>query len=141
MSSQHLSEFSLTPGDYGWSAHLPPGSPRLFGEEVVLEIHTRTIPGEPKILPPVSRRQASLVRSLIPALPSLLQRVENELTTCNQKRDPDFHTVIRHPHIWLSNESDDGVSWTFVVGRTDNPDFGYDLEFKGTEFIQLCTGD
>ena len=70
-----------------------------------------------------------------------MQRVERELTAYNQKIDSDFHTVIRHPHIWLSSESDDGVSWTFVVGRTDNPDFGYDLELRGTEFIQLYAGD
>ena len=140
MKSPHLPEFSLTPNDYGWSAQLP-GSPRLFGHEVFMEIHTRLIPSEPKVLPPVSRSQASLVRSLIPALPSLLQRVESELRAYNQKIDPDFHKVIRRPHIWLSSESDDGVSWTFVVGRTDNPDFGCDLEFRGTEFIQLCTGD
>jgi hypothetical protein len=140
MSSQQLPEFSLTPGDYGWSAPLP-GSPQLFGQEISLEIHTRMIPGEPEVLPPVSRSQASLVRSIVPALPWLVQRVESELTTYCQKREPNFHTVIRHPHIWLSSESDDGVSWTFVVGRADNPDFGYDLEFRGTEFIQLCAGD
>lgn len=140
MSNQHLPEFHLTPGDYGWSTQLP-GSPRLFGQEVSLEIHTRMIPSEPKILPPVSRSQASLVRSILPALPSILQRVESELTAYNQKHDPDFHTVIRRPHIWLTSESDDGVSWTFVVGRTDNPDFGYDLEFRGTELSELYAGD
>ncbi len=96
------------------------------------------IPTEPKVLPPVSRSQASLVRAIVPALPSILQRVEVELKSYNQKHDPDFHTVIRHPHIWLSSEEDDGVSWTFVVGRTDNPDFGYDLLFRGTEFVELC---
>jgi hypothetical protein len=99
------------------------------------------IPIEPKVLPPVSPSQASLVRSIVPALPSILHRVESELTAFTQKHDPDFHTAVRHPHIWLDSESDDGVSWTFVVGRTDNPDFGYDLEFRGTEFIQLWAGD
>src|SRR5262249_46176429 len=102
---------------------------------------TRMIPSEPKVLPPVSRSQASLVRSIVPALPSLLPRVESELTAYSQEHEPDFHTVIRHPHIWLSSENDDGVSWTFVVERTDNPDFGYDLEFRGMEFIQLHAGD
>lgn len=140
MSSQHLPEFSLTPGDYGWSVQLP-GSPRLFGQEVSAEIHTRMIPSEPKILPPVSPSQASLLRSILPALPSILQRVESELTTYCQEHEPSFQTVICHPRIWLSDECDDGVSWTFVVGRTDNPDFGYDLEFRGTKFIEFCAGD
>jgi len=140
LKNLYLPEFILTPNDYGWSAQLP-GAPRLFGQEVFLEIHTRLIPSEPKVLPPVSRSQASLVRSLIPALPSILQLVERELMAYNQKHAPDFLAVIRHPHIWLNSECDDGGSWTFVVGRTDNPDFGYDLEFRGTELIKLCAGD
>jgi len=81
------------------------------------------------------------VRSILAALPSILQRVEAEMTTYNQKFDPQFQTFIRNPHIWLSNETDDGVSWIFVVGRIDNPDFGYDLDFRGTEFIRLNAGD
>ena len=139
MSRPYLPEFSLTPGDCGWTARLP-GSPCLFGQEVSLEIHTRMIPTEANDLPTVSWSQASLVRSLVLKLPSLLQRVERELVAYNQTLDPDFYSVICHPHNWLSSESDDGVSWTFVVSRTDNPDYGYDLEFSGTELIQLCTG-
>lgn len=141
MSNRQLHNFSLTPGDYGWSAHPAPDSPRLFGKEVSLEIHTRSIPSEPKILPSVSQSQTALVRSLVPALPSILQRAERELTAYNEKYDPEFHRAIHNPHIWLSSETDDGITWTLIVGRVDNPDFGYHAEFQGTEFIELWAGD
>src|ERR1051325_9294753 len=113
MSSQLLAEFSLKPGVYGWTGKFPTGPHLLFGKEISLEIHTRLIPSEPTILPPVSQSQASLVRSIIPALPSLVRRVESELGAYNQKFDPDFQKIISHPHIWLSSENDDGASWTF----------------------------
>jgi hypothetical protein len=141
MSSRQLPEFSLTAGDYGWSAHLPPDSPRFFGMEILLQIDTRMIPSEPEILPAVSPSQASLVRSLIPALPSIVQLVERELAAYSQKHEPEFRSVIRRPYIWLSCESDDGVSWTFIVERTDNSDFGYHAEFRGTDFVELWAGD
>jgi hypothetical protein len=141
MTNEQLQDLSFTPGDYGWSAKLTPDSPRLFGKEVLLEIHTRSFPNDPKDLPRVSQSQAALVQALLPALPSLLQQAERELTAYNEKFHPDFHLSIHNPHIWLSNETDDGVSWTLVVGLVQNPDFGYHVEFQGTEFIELWSGD
>ena len=32
MSNQHLPDFNLTPGAYGWSAHLPPRLAKSFRE-------------------------------------------------------------------------------------------------------------
>ena len=141
MNSQPLSEFNLTPGNYGWSGQFPSGPHRLFGKDITLEIHTRLTPKDPKVLPPVSKKQAGLVRSITSALPTIISRVESELIGYNQKFDPNFFESVRHPHVWLNCESDDGVSWTFVVGRTDNPDFGYDLIFSGTDFVELFGGD
>ena len=140
MSSRLLPEFNLKPGDYGWTGQFPEGPHRLFGKDVSLEIHTRMTANDPKVLPPVSPSQAALVGSIVPVLSSLLRRVESELTAYNRKFDPEFHAVISHPQVWLSCESDDGVSWTFIVGRTDNPNFGYDMEFRGTDFVQFCAG-
>jgi hypothetical protein len=137
----NLDLFDLAAGEYGWSAAFPPGSPCLFGKEISLEIHTRMTPNDPPTLPPISASQASLVDSIIPVLPSLVQRVEIELEAYSKEFNPEFQKVISHPHVWLNSENDDGLSWTFVVERSDAPDFGYHAEFKGTEFVELWAGD
>jgi hypothetical protein len=141
MKNQLLQEFNLVPDEYGWNGKFPGGPHFLFGKEISLEIHTRSVPNEPKILPAVSLTQANLVRTIALSLPSFLDRVERELADRNQKFDPDFRNFIRHPCVWLNHEADDGVSWTFVIGRTDNPDFGYHADFRGTDFVELWAGD
>src|SRR5437016_6120462 len=137
---QRLPEFTLAPTDYGWSGRFP-GEPRqIFGKEVRVQIDTRLVPDEPKVLPPVSMTQATLVRIIAPALPAVLKRVEEAMVAYHE-HDPDFRAFIRDPQVWLSSEDDDGQSWTFVIERTDNPDFGYHAEFKGTNFVKIWAGD
>src|ERR1700720_1526278 len=140
MNNQLLPEFPLTASEYGWSALLP-SSHNFFGQQVGLEIHTRLTPSEPKILPPVLPNQAVLVRRITGALPIIIKQIEQQFITYNQKFDPDFKEFLTHPHVWLSAEHNDEALWTFVVERTDNPDFGYHAEFINVEFIELWAGD
>lgn len=139
-NKQQLSEFTLAPTDYGWTGRFPGGSHLIFGKEIAVHIHTRAVPDEPKILPPVSVSQAALVRRITLALPAILKRVEEAMVKYND-HDPDFREFVRNPHVWLDSEEDNGESWTFVIERTDNPDFGYHTEFKGTNFIEIWAGD
>ena len=92
------------------------------------------------MLPPVSASQAALVRLITPALPTILKRVEQEMIAYND-HDPEFRAFLSDPQVWLSSEHDDGEAWTFVIERTDNPDFGYHTEFKGTSFVEIWAGD
>jgi hypothetical protein len=140
MNSGDFAEFALSPGDYGWSAPLPPGSPTLFGLPITVDIHTRTIPSQPESLPPISTAQAALVRSLLPHLVPIMRRVEAALTAYHERSESEFISTLRDPHIWLDAERDDGISWTLVIGRTDWPDFGYHVEFKGKEFVEIWAG-
>jgi hypothetical protein len=118
-----------------------PGGPLyLFGKEVYIHIDTRAVPDEPRILPPASASQAALVRMITPVLPAILRRVEEAMVSYND-HDPDFRSFLRDPHVWLSSESDDGTTWSFVIERADNPDFGYHTEFKGTNFVEIWAGD
>ena len=141
MSNQTLAEYMLAPYEYGWLGRFPGGPHLLFGQEVGLKIDTRLVPNAPPVLRPISDSQATLVRAITSALPDLIQRVEEELIKHSQKFDPKFQTYLRDPDVWLSSEHDDGVSWTFVVERTDSPDFGYHAEFRGTQFAELWAGD
>ncbi len=139
MSNALLPELQFKAGSHGWSAELP-NAPRLFGRVVSLVIDTRMTPTEPRVLPEISKSQASLVRLLLPALPKLVPLVEEELKGYNQEHDPEFQGFLSHPHLWLDSEGD-GKKWAFVVGRTDNPDFGYHADFSGLDFVELWAAD
>ena len=141
MNGGDLADLILTPHDYGWSAPLPPRSPTLFGLAITVDIHTRTIPSKPEILPPISSGQGALVRSLLPHLVSIVRRVEAALTAYRERFEPEFRSTLRDPQIWLDAERDDGISWTFVIERTDWPDFGYHVEFRRLEFVEIWAGD
>lgn len=139
-TKERLPEFLLEPTNYGWTGKFPGGPWRIFGKEVSIEIDTRVVPDKPKVLPSVSVSQAALVQKIIPALPAILTRVEQAMVEYNN-HDPDFRKYITNPQVWLSSEKDDGQTWAFVFERTDNPDFGYHAEFKGTNFIEIWAGD
>lgn len=137
---ERLPEFTLAPTDYGWTGSFPGGPHKVFAKEIHVQIDTRAVPDEPKVLPSVSVSQAALVRLITPALPAILKRVEEAMVKYND-HDPDFREFVRNPHVWLDSEEDNGESWTFVIERTDNPDFGYHAEFKGTNYVEIWAGD
>ena len=137
---ERLPDFVLAPTDYGWTGRFPGGPWQIFGREVCVQIDTREVPDDPKVLPSVSASQAALVHTIAPALPAILKRVEEEMVKYND-HEPGFREFVRGPQVWLSSKKDDGDTWAFVIERTDNPDFGYHTEFKGTNFIEIWAGD
>jgi hypothetical protein len=139
-TKERLPEFVLAPTDYGWTGKFPGGPWRIFDKEISIEIDTRTVPYKPTVLPSVSVSQAALVHMITPALPAILTQVEQAMVKYND-HDADFREHIGNPQVWLSSEKDDGQTWAFVIGRKDNPDFGYHTEFKGTNFIEIWAGD
>jgi hypothetical protein len=137
---ERLPDFVLTPTDYGWTGKFPGGPWRIFDKEICVQIDTRTVPHKPKVLPSVSSSQAALVHMIAPALPAILKRVEEEMIKYNS-HEPCFREFVRDPQVWLNNDEDDGKTWAFVIERTDNPDFGYHAQFKGTNFVEIWAGD
>jgi hypothetical protein len=135
-----LAGFDLTSDKTGWTGKFPGGQYTVFGKEICLHVDTREAMNAPGTPPPISTKQAALVSSLVPTLPSLLKKVE-EVMIGYDKDEPGFREFVRNPHVWLNSDDDDGVSWTFVIERTDNPGFGYHLEFKGTKFVEIWAGD
>lgn len=135
-----LPDFAIAPDEYGWTGKFPGGPWRIFGKEISIQIHTRSVFDGSKVVPAVSASQAALVHLIAPALPVIIKRVEEAMVEYNDY-DPDFRKFISDPHIWLNSETDDGETWAFVILRTDNPDFGYHTEFKGTNFVEIWAGD
>lgn len=140
VSRQRLPEFGLTPTDYGWKGHFPGGPHKVFDKPFHVQIDTRAIPTEPKVLPPVSLSQAALIRRMTPDLLAILKRVEEAMVKFNEQ-EPQFREFLTNPHVWFDSEEDNGESWAFVIERTDNPDFGYHVEFRGTNFVEIWGGD
>jgi hypothetical protein len=141
MNSDQIAGLALRPDGNGWTTTLASDTAQLYGKEVQLRIDTRLVRDDPETLPPVSPTQGNLVRRVLPALSNLLTRVESALEAYHKDFEPEFRDYLRNPHVWLDCEVDDGFSWTFVVERTDNPDFGYHAEFRGTQFVELWAGD
>ena len=138
MNNEHLQEFDFVVNEFGWIAKIP-GSPQLLGQEVTLFIST--FPEKAEECAGVSKKQAELLRSIVPSLTELLKRVEYELVAYNKDSDPEFYTAICNPQVWLNIEDNDDCSWQVVVQRSDSPDFGYHAEFKGVEFVELWAAD
>ena len=139
-TKKRLPEFTLVPTDYGWSGEFPGGPHYIFGSAIHVQIDTRAVPDDPKVLPPVSSSQAALVRVIMQELPAILRTVEEAMISDNHD-DPDFRRFVRNPHVWLNSETDDGETWAFVIEHTENPDFGAHTEFKGTNFVEIWAGD
>jgi hypothetical protein len=135
-----LPDFRLAPNEYGWTGKFPGGPWRIFGKEISVQINTRNLYYRSKQLPAVSANQVAIVHLIAAALPAIIKRVEKAMVKYNDF-EPDFRKFIKDPHVWLSREKDDGETWAFVIERTDNPDFGYHTEFKGTNFVEIWAGD
>jgi len=141
LSSENLNGFTFQPYDYGWKGTFPRGDYKLFGKVVSVDIETRQTPNNPMKLPNISQAQEKLIHEIAVNIPSILEIVEHKLTQFNKEHDREFYRFIDTPHVWLNSEEDNGKSWSFVVGRSDNPDFGYHLEFENQKFIEIWAGD
>src|SRR5215472_2662125 len=82
-TGERLPEFVLAPAKYGWTGKFPGGPWRIFDKEISIEIDTRTVPNQPKVLPSVSVSQAALVHKITPALPAILAQVEQAMVKYN----------------------------------------------------------
>lgn len=130
---------------YGWEAVLPIESGAFLSHAVRLQVQTQPVPGKNGEPPPrLSETEAALVRTVLGALAEILAAAEREFIAYNAEYDPDAGAHVHDPHIWIDRDAieDDGPTrWCFVVGRSDNEDYGYHLEFDGTKFLECWSGD
>lgn len=58
--------------------------------------------------------------------------------------NPDAKGLVSEPHIWIARDAieEHGPNrWAFVTGTKSAPDFGWHVEFDGTEFREIWAGD
>lgn len=120
-----------------WRADLPPQFGTFFGRPLSVEM-SRWRPDQRK---QPSEADIKLLNSILPELPKILEKAKREF----EKFEPDAPEFIEHlttPYIWISENLDKHPDdWTLVLERTDWPDYGCHIEFRGCEFVKIWAGD
>ena len=130
--------------DYGWHAEIPPAIATLSGLPIGIEIHTRLVPQPDQPPPPVSSVETDLARLILSSLDEIVADVHRRLVDYVSDYEPAALERVMHPHVWISRETLQGTGasrWAFVIGARDNPDFGYHVEFRGVESLEIWAGD
>ena len=135
---------ALAPHEYGWRAEIPPDRGTFLGRPTSLDIETTEEPR--KSNPPrPTEAELALARTILAALPAILAEAARQFTDdVTAEGDPGALDQVADPHAWISRlemEEEGPAHWAFVVGRRDNDDFGYHLEFEGAEFRSIWSGD
>lgn len=142
MAEQLLGRLEQDEG--GWKVQLPDELGLFLGKNLSLCITTLGL-WEDGDVPPPSKEELSLAQTILANLKPVLKESETQFTKYNIKHDPDAQSHICDPHIWLwrdtLNMNGTNSRWIFVILRDDEPDFGYHIEFDGTQFQEICAGD
>ena len=72
--------------------------------------------------------------------------IKQEITTYDNITDEKLLQIANNPRIWLSMDYDTNLpaknnGWTFVLGVSDNEDFGWHVEFEGITHADTWAGD
>jgi len=127
---------------YGWRMTLPRECRNFFGVQLAVDFQTRLVPERPPP-PEVNEGEKELARTVLLRLRDVLRLAEQRFESYNST-NPDAIGHVLNPHIWINRESieEDGSSrWALVIGAKGAPDFGWHVEFDGTECQDIWAGD
>lgn len=134
---------NLVPEGRSWNAQVPAEMGTLLGHPLLLTIDTDWAAGRTHPLPP-SESEVSLAELILANLSAILLRAEAQLIEYGQRAGGDSqHVHACEPHLWIDRLSyaDQGpLRWALVVHHDDWPDFGWHIEFDGTEDIEIWAG-
>jgi hypothetical protein len=129
--------------DTGWRGVLPPSLGTFFGHPVGIEIETLSDADGPP--PAVNPDELGLAKAILARLPELLRIAEKRFADYTAGREPLAHERVREPQVWILRDDFEDYAglgrWTFVVGRSDWPNFAYHLVFDRLEFVKIWAGD
>src|SRR5437879_13389775 len=121
--------------DSEWIAAIPSEEGTLLGRGLSIHVD-RKRGGRDGMAPD----DFALIQTILGSLPKLLERATQSLKEYELK-DPSSLNHVRSPHIWFTgDEVEDRTKWTIVVGRDDQSDFGWHIEFRGTNFVEIWPG-
>ena len=121
-----------------WNAKLPEEAGTFLGRPLDFCAEV----GRPGLVGAGDVTATPLVRDILKALPEILATAEREfLASTRDDEDIVVREVVCDPCIHLSADVEHELDWSLVVHRADWPDFGWHLEFHGTEFREIWAGD
>ena len=119
--------------DQQWKCELPVALGTFSGKQlsVVIDQNSETEVGpQPESL--------VVLEELLAHLKDILRTAEEGL---GEYAEEGYAPHIRNPQIWITADSEEANEWTLVVERDDRPDFGWHLEFKEAELVEIWSED
>lgn len=91
---------------------------------------------------PVSEAELSLAELILTNLPAILTQAESRFLEHEQKASS-REQHARDPTVWIDRDGlvEDGpLRWALVVHHDEWPDFGWHIEFDGSQCIAVWAG-
>jgi hypothetical protein len=127
----------------GWRGVLPASLGTFFGQPIGIDIETKSTGRGPA--PPVNPDEVDLAKTVLANLPGVLRIAEKAFANYTASREPLARDRVREPHVWVLRDDFEDYPgsgrWTFVVRRSDWPNFAYHLVFDRLEFVKIWAGD
>jgi hypothetical protein len=115
----------------------------FLGKEVEINIDTKTDSEEP--LYEIYDDQIKTLNIILPKWEELSKQVLEGILEDGHVTEEELNRVVNNPKIWLGMDYETkrpwgNNKWSVVVGVTESEDFGWHIEFEGTEFIEAWAG-
>jgi hypothetical protein len=123
---------------FRWYAELPRELGTFYGKTIGIELD-RLLPHQ---LEHPSDSDMKLLGEILDSLPEILATAKFEFEKYELESDASFLDHLCNPQIWIScSEEGREDEWAFVVERSDWPDYGCHINFKGCVFTEIWGGD
>jgi len=118
-----------------WTFEIPPASGKFMGKCLRADIDFGAGATEP------SDQAKALLDEILAHLPLILSKAEAALAEREKSGGQDYASHVSNPQIWIPEERKSAKAWTLVVERDDWPDFGWHLEFRGSDLVDIWAAD
>jgi hypothetical protein len=118
-----------------WTLTIPAIRGLFLGKELRVDIDLTEGVIEP------SDQERTLLDEILANLPLVIGNAERALAEYEKGTHRDYASHIANPHIWIPKERENEDAWTLVVERDDWPDFGWHLEFRRLDLLEIWASD
>ncbi len=119
-----------------WTRDVPVARGTFLGRQLRADIDFEDIgTTEP------SASAKALLDEILSDFPAIVRRAELALAEYERGARRDHTAHIINPRIWICEGASDPRAWTLIVERDDWPDFGWHIEFSGSNIVDLWAAD
>lgn len=136
-----IDKTSFISKDYGW--RFTNSGKFFWGKQVAIYITTKTDSEHPD--KEIFNEQIETLNIIYPVWEELSVIIEQEILAYEGKTKTELLKVIDSPVIWLNmdyntNQPTANNQWSFILGVTENEDFGWHVEFEGKAHLDTWAG-